>query len=143
LFGRVPWIADPKGEYSALADALDVEPIRLVPGGDIRLHPISRAAGWEGQLYLLRALAAGALNRRLGAEEEGALREALRQVDERNDIEPTLPAVAELLFAPTAEMAARLHTSTSALGERAREAALGLQRLCEGDLCAASCSSAR
>ena len=64
LFGRVPWIADPKGEYGPLAEALGVEPIRLVPGGDVRLNPIARDAGWDGQLSLLRALAAGALARR-------------------------------------------------------------------------------
>src|SRR3954467_9196688 len=29
LFGRVPWIADPKGEYAPLARALGVEPICL------------------------------------------------------------------------------------------------------------------
>jgi hypothetical protein len=50
LFGRVPWIADPKGEYGPLAEALGVTPIRLVPGGAVRLNPIAREAGWDGQL---------------------------------------------------------------------------------------------
>jgi type IV secretory pathway VirB4 component len=133
LFGRVPWIADPKGEYGPLARALGVEPIRLVPGGDVRLNPIARDAGWDAQLSLLRALTAGALERRLAPEEEGALREALRVVV-HGDGEPTLPAVLQLLFRPTAPMAERLVTSQDRLAERTRDAALGLQRLCEGDL---------
>jgi type IV secretory pathway VirB4 component len=133
LFGRVPWIADPKGEYGPLALALGVEPIRLTPGGAVRLNPIARDAGWDAQLSLLRALTAGALERRLAPEEEGALREALRVVVEREN-EPTLPAVLQLLFRPTASMAERLVTSQEGLAGRTRDAALGLQRLCEGDL---------
>ena len=49
-------------------------------------------------------------------------------------VEPTLPAIVELLFRPKASMAERLVTTTRALGKAAREAALGLQRLSEGDL---------
>jgi type IV secretory pathway VirB4 component len=134
LFGRVPWIADPKGEYAPLAEALGVEPIRLVPGGRVRLNPIAREAGWDGQLNLLRALAAGALARRLVPEEEGALREALRTVNADAAVEPTLPSVVALLFRPAASMAERLYTTAHGLAERTRDVALGLQRLCEGDL---------
>lgn len=134
LFGRVPWIADPKGEYGPLAAALGIEPIRLAPGSGIRLNPISRDAGWDGQLNLLRALAAGSLDRRLDPEEEGGLREALRLVNEDLDVEPALPAVVSALFRPHGAMAERLVTTTQALAKRCRDVALGLQRLCEGDL---------
>jgi type IV secretory pathway VirB4 component len=134
LFGRVPWIADPKGEYAPLARALGVEPISLAPGGSLRLNPITRAAGWDGQLHLLRALVAGALGRTLEPEEEGAAREALRTVNGASVEEPTLPAVVSLLFRPTAEMADRLVTTHERLADHARPAALALQRLCEGDL---------
>ena len=134
LFGRVPWIADPKGEYGPLARALGVEPIRLEPGGQVRLNPIAREAGWDGQLSLLRALTAGALERRLRPEEEGALREALRVVNQDRNREPTLPAVLALLFRPNRGLASRLVTSRRRLADRAREAALAMQRLCEGDL---------
>ena len=105
-----------------------------MPGGRVRLNPIARDAGWDGQLSLLRALTAGALERRLQPEEEGALREALRVVDADRQAEPTLPAVLELLFRPSDQMAERLVTSRDRLAERARETALGMQRLCEGDL---------
>src|SRR3954465_12015132 len=65
VFGRIPWVSDPKGEHGELAPILGVEPIRLAPGGTIQLNPITRDAGWDGQLGLLRALASGALERRL------------------------------------------------------------------------------
>ena len=90
VFGRIPWVADPKGEYAPLARALGEEPIRLSPGGDVRLNPITRDAGWDGQLELLRALAAGALERRLAPEEEAAVREALRALNAELP-EPVLP----------------------------------------------------
>ena len=40
VFGRHAWIGDPKGEYGPLAEALGVEPIRLRPGGAVRLNPL-------------------------------------------------------------------------------------------------------
>ena len=55
-------------------------------------------------------------------------------VDQDQDVEPTLPAVLALLFRPTTAMAERLVTTQRGLAERTRDAALGLQRLCEGDL---------
>jgi type IV secretory pathway VirB4 component len=134
LFGRVPWIADPKGEYGPLAHALGVEPIRLEPGGKVRLNPVAREAGWDAQLNLLRALAAGALSRRLDQEEEGAVREALRLVNRDTDAEPTLPAIVALLFRPSNAMANKLVTTTRTLAARSRNVALGLQRICEGEL---------
>ncbi|HEX8104579.1 MAG TPA: hypothetical protein VF533_18325 [Solirubrobacteraceae bacterium] len=134
LFGRIPWIADPKGEYAPLARALGAEPVRLEPGGDVRLNPIARGAGWQSQLMLLQAVCASALGRHLRPEEEGALREALRLLNDRSGGEPTLPMVVELLFRPTAEMAERIVTTPDQMAATARAAALGLQRLCEGDL---------
>lgn len=133
VFGRIPWVADPKGEYGALAEALGARPIRLAPGGTVRLNPITRSAGWEGQLSLLRALAAGALERRVDPEEDAALREGLRELNAAPE-EPTLPSLVALLFEPTEAMAGRLVTTPRELAERVRPVALALQRLCEGDL---------
>jgi type IV secretory pathway VirB4 component len=133
VFGRIPWVADPKGEYGPLAEALGTKPIRLAPGGTVQLNPITRSAGWEGQLNLLRALAMGALERRVDPEEDAALREGLRELNAM-DGEPTLPALVAALFEPTQGMADRLVTSPGELRERARLVALALQRLCEGDL---------
>ncbi|MGH8918002.1 MAG: ATP-binding protein, partial [Actinomycetes bacterium] len=58
VFRRRAWIIDPKGEYGALADAFDVQPLALEPGGTLRLNPIGRQAGWQGQLRLLQAVCA-------------------------------------------------------------------------------------
>jgi type IV secretory pathway VirB4 component len=66
--------------------------------------------------------------------EAGALREALRVVRARGDGEPTLPQIAEALFAPVDAMARRLETTVTALAADARRAALALQDLCEGPL---------
>src|SRR4051812_37911117 len=133
VFGRIPWVADPKGEYAPLARALGAEPIQLAPGGDVQLNPITRAAGWDGQLNLLRALAAGALERRLSPEEDAALREALRALNVE-PADPVLPGLVDLLFQPTPSIAERRVTTPRDLAERIPPAALALQRLCEGDL---------
>ena len=39
-FGRTAWVADPKGEYTALAHAIGAPVIRLAPGGPARLNPL-------------------------------------------------------------------------------------------------------
>src|SRR4051812_20470722 len=134
VFGRRAWVIDPKGEYGPLANAFGVQPIALVPGGDVRLNPLTRRAGWTEQLRLLQAIAAGALHRPLEPEEEAGLREALRAINSRRDLEPTLPRVVDVLLRPTEAMAAQLATSVHELARAPRRAALGLQRLCEGDL---------
>ena len=41
--GRQAWIVDPKGEYGALAEACGATPLRLAPGGAIRLNPLDLA----------------------------------------------------------------------------------------------------
>jgi type IV secretory pathway VirB4 component len=133
VFRRRAWIIDPKGEYGALAQAFGVAPLTLEPGGELRLNPITRAAGWHGQLRLLQAVSAGALGRALAPEEEAGLREALKVVNAQPG-EPTLPEVVAALLRPSEAMAAALATDVGALAAAARQAALGLQRLCEGDL---------
>ena len=45
-----------------------------------------------------------------------------------------IPHVVRLLFEPTDEMASRLYTTQAELTRAARATALGLQRLCEGEL---------
>lgn len=134
VFGRRAWIIDPKGEYGALADAFGVRTIALEPGGAVRLNPLTPRAGWQGQLRLLQAVTAGSLRRPLLPEEEAGLREALKAVNASPAGEPTLPAIVDVLLRPTEAMAAALATDLAALAQATRQAALGLQRLCEGDL---------
>jgi type IV secretory pathway VirB4 component len=133
VFGRWAWILDPKGEYTALARALGATPIKLTPGGDVRLNPLTDRAGEPAQQALLSAVIAASLRRELKPEEEAASREALRLLNAA-DAEPTLPAVVEHLLHPRDEMARALATERDSLARAAREAALALQRLCEGDL---------
>jgi type IV secretory pathway VirB4 component len=134
LFGRVPWISDPKGEYTSVAEALGCSPIRLIPGGSARVNPIADRTDPEGQLALLQAIAAAALGRELDSEERAALREALRVLDALPDEEPTLPRVVHLLLHPIVDMANRLATTPAQLAMAVRSAALALQRLCDGEL---------
>src|SRR5918999_5320282 len=69
VFGRRAWIGDPKGEYAPLARALGVEPIRLAPGGSVKLNPLDNSAADSSRLLLAQALAATALRRQLEPEE--------------------------------------------------------------------------
>jgi type IV secretory pathway VirB4 component len=133
VFGRRGWVIDPKGEYAPLCAALDTRPIRLTPGGRVRLNPLSAMASPEARLSVLFAVCAAALSRALTPEEEAALREALGEVSEDRS-EPTLPAVVQALHEPSAEAARRLHASPEALAGAAREAALALDALCAGAL---------
>ena len=133
LFGRIAWISDPKGEYGPLARALGVEPIRLEPGGSVRINPIAAREDWQAQLSLLQAICASALGRPLEPEERGGLREAIRDLNSRRP-EPTLPRVVELLLRPSNDMASRIATTPARLAMAVRGAALALQRLCEGEL---------
>ena len=133
LFGRIPWISDPKGEYGPLARALGVEPITLRPGGDVRINPIAAREDWQGQLSVLQAIVASALGRALEPEERGALRETIRELNSQSPT-PTLPRAVDLLLRPTGGMADRIATTPPRLAMAARGAALALQRLCEGEL---------
>jgi type IV secretory pathway VirB4 component len=133
VFGRRGWVIDPKGEYGPLCQALGTRPIRLMPGGEVRLNPLSAMASPEARLSVLLAVCAAALSRPLTPEEEAALREALCEASEGRD-EPTLPAVVRALHEPSAEAARRLHASPEALAAAAREAALALDALCAGAL---------
>ena len=133
LFGRIPWISDPKGEYGLLAHTLGVQPIRLRPGGEIRVNPIAGREDWESQLSLLQAVSASALGRALEPEERGGLREALRALAGESG-ETTIPRVVALLLRPTTDMAERIATTPPRLAMAVRGVALALQRLCEGEL---------
>jgi type IV secretory pathway VirB4 component len=133
LFGRRAFVLDVKSEYGPLCTSVGVRPIALSPGGGVRLNPLSARPEEHAQIELLRAIATTAIGESLQQVEAAALREALRTVREHRP-EPTLPQICEVLFAPSAEMSARLQTSPARLAEDTRRAALALQDLCEGPL---------
>lgn len=134
VFGREAWVLDPKGEYAPLVKWLGGTLIALVPGGSVRLNPIDRRMGWEGQLSLLRSVAAAALRRELTPEEDAGVRVSLKAVGASEAEEPTLPDVVDALLHPHEEMTAELVMGVADFSEKTRQVALALQRLCHGDL---------
>jgi hypothetical protein len=140
VFGRQAWVVDPKGEYGELAAAYGVEPIRLAPGGRIRLNPLDPPGGAEvdaqrRQAELLASLAAASLGRPLLPRERAAADLALvaATAGVRSGL-PTLPAVVRALLVPGPEAASSVHTDVATLAADGREVALELRRLVEGDL---------
>jgi type IV secretory pathway VirB4 component len=133
LFGRRAFVLDVKREYGPLCRAAGVQPISLAPGAGVRLNPLDARPEEHAQVELLRGVTATAIGAPIDQIESAGLREALRAV-RRRDRTPTLPAIAQALFAPSAEMAEALRTSTRALADGVRRSALALQDLCEGPL---------
>ncbi len=134
VFGRRAVVLSPKrGEYDQLAAAIGVLPIRLRPGGDVVLNPLDSRTGEEQvELRALRGVAAATLCRSLGPAEDSALAQALRAVRRAHDV-PTLPLVVRILLDPPAEAWAERWLSRDHWLTEAREVALALDRLCEGD----------
>lgn len=125
-------VFDVKGEYAPLAEALGGTPLRLAPGGDVRLNPLDRRSSTREQAELVEALAATALTRPLRPEERTALEIVLAHAREGG--EATLPRVVNALLDPTTDMAAAIHTTAQAMAVSCRELALELRRLCYGAL---------
>jgi type IV secretory pathway VirB4 component len=125
-------VFDVKGEYSPLAEALGCTPLRLAPGGQIRLNPLDPRSSAREQAELVEALAATALARPLRPQERTALELALGHAREVG--EATLPRVVDALLDPSTDMAGAIHTTPDAMASSCREAALELRRLCDGAL---------
>lgn len=133
--GRLAWVVDPKGEYGPLAEAFGVCPVKLEPGGSVKLNPLDaggRERSGRRQAELLCTLAATSLERRLRPAERSALEVAVSGSWRRNPL--TLTDVIAALLDPDPGMAASLHCGVSDLISDSREVALELRRLVEGDL---------
>jgi hypothetical protein len=119
VFGRWVAIADPKGEYLPLAEALGLTVIKLHPGGVSRINPLDpgpAAAADEServrrQAEMLATLLGSVLRRDLSPVEDAVLGGAMQVLARSEVTEPTLADVAALMVAPTTEM---VPTSTSA-----------------------------
>lgn len=147
-FGRRAWVVDPKGEYSSLASAWGTEPIRLRPGGPIRLNPldtgpaeadcrrpdVTQTESGRRQTELLGSLAGACLGRPVTPRERAAVELALASAVSRSSQPPTLPAIISALLDPSAQAAAIIRTDRATLAEDGRDVALELRRLVEGDL---------
>ena len=144
-FGRTAFVADPKGEYTALAHAIGAPVIRLAPGGRSRLNPLDPlpATGTDGddaatqaRLRLVAALAGTALGRPLRPVEHAAATLALAAVtpaDPHAD-PPVLPQLVDALLAPSKDAAASVRMTPAQLLDASRDLALVLHRMCAGDL---------
>jgi hypothetical protein len=143
VFGRQAWVVDPKGEYGPLAAACRVMPLRIAPGGDLRVNPLDLPKAGGGhpaadeavrrRSELVSSLAAASLGRGLTPPERAAADVAVRRVS-AEFAAPTLPAVVWALFQPSADSARDLRTDVNGLAADGRQVALELRRLVEGDL---------
>ena len=142
VFGRQAAVLDPKGEYYPLAAAMGVEPIKLQPGGGVRLNPLDAGPGAAElgsdkihlrRMSLLQSISAAALKRDLRPIEKAACRIALNSVVTGATV-PTLPTVADALMNPSGAAAATIRTTPDELARASHDVALELRRLCDGDL---------
>ena len=137
LFGRTAWVIDPKGEYTALCDAVGVEPVRFVAGGTVRLNPLDPMIDDHAQLGLLRSIAEVTLARRLRPDEDACLERAHAEVTgaaRRRAVQPILPELVSWLLAPSPSAADELATTPQQLAAEGRQLALALRRMGSGDL---------
>jgi type IV secretory pathway VirB4 component len=134
VYGRRIVVLDPKGEYGALARFCGVEPVRLQPGGTVRLNPLDRRIAHDDKLRLLEAVVSSALGRELSPFEHTALERALSGLTNRSRRPATLPDVVAALLDPSPASAEAVSADRDALVEWGRPAAYELRRLVSGDL---------
>lgn len=142
-FGRRVYVpCDPKGEHTAIAEAVGGKAIQLGPGLPARLNPLdpsprpSSASDdeWTAQVQsrrraLLGALAETTLGRTLTPVEHTTVDIALAAAVRAVDGVPVLPAVVDLLLQPD-----RVDDPDGRLAEDGRPVAHALRRLVAGDL---------
>ena len=123
VFGYTPLVTDVKGEYDRLCEALEVNPIRFVSGGRLRLNPLDPNIGGGARLTLLRSIAELLLGRQLFPREGAALEQAYEQVDlaaRRRRRQPRIPEVVTTLLRPFEDGASALETTVGELQEWGR-----------------------
>ncbi|TSD62422.1 ATP-binding protein [Aeromicrobium piscarium] len=139
-FGRRVYIAgDPKGEHSAVAEAVGGRAIRLGHGLPARLNPLDEGyrpsslsdTEWAVTLTsrrraLIGSLAETVVDRPLSPLEHTAIDAALAQAV-RDNTTPTLPMVVDHILTPS-------HDPDGRLAEDGRLIGHGLRRLVSGDL---------
>ncbi len=143
-FGRRVYVpGDPKGEWTAVAQAVGGISIRLGPGTGNRVNPLDpgpRPRGLADEQWhtetarrrrtLLGSLAESSLGRPLAATEHTALDAALYAALESSTT-PTLPGVVQALLGPSTSMAGATPVQ---LARDGRDLGHALRRLVAGDL---------
>lgn len=138
--GRWVAVADPKGEYRALAEELDLQIVDLRPGGQMRLNPLdvsasgmSAEASNRARSAMVAALLATVLRRELTALEDAVIGWAIDAINVRPGT-PTLLDVSKLLGTPTSEMASKASRSAEQLARDVEAARYGLDKLLDRSL---------
>jgi hypothetical protein len=134
VFGRRCELIDPKGEYAPLMGALGGVTIRLEPGGQTRLNPLTPIGSPELREGLLQAVAHAMLGRVLRQAEAVGLVEALAAADEAAQAEVCISDVVLRLRDPATRMLEALDLGREPARRELREVALALMRLAHGPL---------
>lgn len=143
-FGRRVYVpGDPKGEWTAVTNAVGGQAVELGVGSPARLNPLDEGprptgladAVWRAQVAtrrtnLVAALAESTLGRPLQATERTALDAALTDAQRRSTT-PVLPLVVDAMLEPSQPSPG---SSIDQLTADGREAAHALARLVRGDL---------
>ena len=134
--GRFVAIADPKGEYVALAEALGLTIVRLSPGGTTCLNPLAESpSGTSDEKQVLRraemvtALVATVLERPLTQVEDAAVFATIEWLTASPVDESTLTDLAWLLADPPDEVVARLRRDRNDLAADLAALLYGLDKL--------------
>lgn len=145
VFGRWVAIADPKGEYLPLADALGLSVVKLHPGGRSRVNPLDPgpAGSVDGpdesarrQAALVGALLGSVLHRDLTPVEDAVLGWSTLHLarSTAGSAAPTLADLASLMATPTGEMADRARSTPADLARVVEAAVYGLGKLLDRSL---------
>ncbi len=143
VFGRWVAIADPKGEYLPLADALDLSLIKLHPGGTTRINPLDPGPAATSidveerarrQTEMVAALLGTVLRRDLTPAEDAVLGWSISHIARSRVDEPVLADVAAVMASPTDEMATAARADAASLARSADAAIYGIGKLLERSL---------
>lgn len=143
VFGRLPEVLDPKGEYDPLIAKMGGVTLTLRPGGGLRINPISRAIARQGSVAalddlarrqgVLSGVAQSVLERPLSPVEAIALAMALQVADDRQDgAEVDVTHVIDELRSPSKEMLAMLAMDKTQAQNGTRDVMLSLEQLRTG-----------
>jgi len=140
--GRWLAVADPKGEYLALAARLDLPVVRLYPGGVTRLNPLDagtvasqedRDERLRRRTDLVAALLGQVLRRELSPLEDAVLGWAVQSLETAGGA-PTLLDLGRLLAHPTPHMVDRSRLDRDTLARALDPLVYALEKLLERSL---------
>ena len=122
IYGQERFLAivDVKGEYTPLAETLNIPVVKLSPGGLVRVNPLEVRGNDENRVMrqneMIRALAEATLDRRLTQIEDVYLWETLLDLDDDATVGmPTLDDLVTRLRKPTDYIASKITLEKAAI----------------------------